>query len=54
MSDLVVIEFPSEAKAEDVRQRLLDMQKEEEALRAALAAAAATQLKVEDHAADAA
>jgi uncharacterized membrane protein len=28
MSDLVVIEFPSEAKAEEVRQRLLDMQKE--------------------------
>jgi len=28
MSDLVVIEFASEAKAEKVRQRLLDMQKE--------------------------
>jgi uncharacterized membrane protein len=28
MSDLVVIEFPTEAKAEEVRQRLLDMQKE--------------------------
>jgi uncharacterized membrane protein len=28
MSDLVVIEFPSEAKAEQVRQKLLDMQKE--------------------------
>jgi len=28
MSDLVVIEFSSEAKAEEVRQRLLDMQKE--------------------------
>jgi uncharacterized membrane protein len=28
MSDLVVIEFPSEAKAEEVRQKLLDMQKE--------------------------
>jgi uncharacterized membrane protein len=28
MSDLVVIEFPSEAKAEVVRQRLLDMQKD--------------------------
>jgi uncharacterized membrane protein len=28
MSDLVVIEFPSEAKAEKVRQKLLDMQKE--------------------------
>jgi len=28
MSDLVVIEFPSEAKAEEVRQRLLDMQKD--------------------------
>jgi uncharacterized membrane protein len=26
MSDLVVIEFPSEAKAEEVRQKLLDMQ----------------------------
>jgi uncharacterized membrane protein len=28
MSDLVVIEFPTEAKAEEVRHRLLDMQKE--------------------------
>jgi len=28
MSDLVVIEFPSEEKAEEVRQKLLDMQKE--------------------------
>lgn len=28
MSDLVVIEFPTEAKAEEVRQKLLDMQKE--------------------------
>src|SRR5271167_4853114 len=28
MSDLVVIAFPSEAKAEEVRQKLLDMQKE--------------------------
>ena len=28
MSDLVVIEFPSEAKAEEVRQKLLDMQKD--------------------------
>jgi uncharacterized membrane protein len=28
MTDLVVIEFPSEAKAEEVRQKLLDMQKE--------------------------
>src|SRR5271166_3115822 len=28
MSDLVVIEFPSEAKAEEVRQKLLSMQKE--------------------------
>jgi uncharacterized membrane protein len=28
MSDLVVIEFPSEAKAEEVRHKLLDMQKE--------------------------
>jgi uncharacterized membrane protein len=28
MSDLVVIEFPSEAKAEEIRQRLLDMQKD--------------------------
>ncbi len=28
MSDLVVIEFPSEAKAEEVRQKLLGMQKE--------------------------
>ncbi len=28
MSDLVVIAFPSEAKAEEVRQRVLDMQKE--------------------------
>jgi uncharacterized membrane protein len=28
MSDLVIIEFPSEAKAEEVRQRLLAMQKE--------------------------
>ena len=28
MSDLVVIEFPSEQKAEEVRQRLLDMQKD--------------------------
>lgn len=27
MSDLVVIEFPTEAKAEEVRQKLLDMQK---------------------------
>lgn len=28
MSDLVVIEFPTEAKAEEVRQKLLDMQKD--------------------------
>src|SRR5262245_5184531 len=28
MSDLVVIEFPSEAKAEEIRQKLLDMQKD--------------------------
>jgi uncharacterized membrane protein len=28
MSDLVVIAFPSEAKAEEVRQKLLDMQKD--------------------------
>jgi uncharacterized membrane protein len=28
MSDLVVIEYPSEAKAEEVRNKLLDMQKE--------------------------
>ena len=28
MSDLVVVEFPSEAKAEEVRQKLLDMQKD--------------------------
>jgi uncharacterized membrane protein len=28
MSDLVVIEFPSEQKAEEVRQKLLDMQKD--------------------------
>jgi uncharacterized membrane protein len=28
MNDLVVIEFPSEAKAEEVRQKLLDMQNE--------------------------
>jgi uncharacterized membrane protein len=28
MSDLVVIEFPSEAKAEEVRQKLLDLQKD--------------------------
>jgi uncharacterized membrane protein len=28
MSDLLVIAFPSEAKAEEVRQKLLDMQKE--------------------------
>ena len=28
MSDLVVIEFPSEAKAEEVRDKLLDMQSE--------------------------
>lgn len=28
MSDLVVIEFPSEAKAEEVRNKLLDMRKE--------------------------
>src|SRR5208283_1276516 len=28
MSDLVVIEFPSEAKAEEVRQKLLSMQRE--------------------------
>jgi uncharacterized membrane protein len=28
MSDLVVIEFPSEAKAEEVRQKLLSLQKE--------------------------
>jgi uncharacterized membrane protein len=28
MSDLVVIEFPSEAKAEEVRQRLIDLQKD--------------------------
>ncbi len=27
MSDLVVIEFPSEAKAEEVRQKLLDLQR---------------------------
>jgi len=27
MSDLVIIEFPSEAKAEEVRDKLLDMQK---------------------------
>jgi uncharacterized membrane protein len=28
VSDLVVIEFPSEAKSEEVRQRVLDMQKD--------------------------
>src|SRR5258708_19665404 len=28
VSDLVVIEFPSEVKAEEVRQKLLDMQKD--------------------------
>jgi uncharacterized membrane protein len=28
MSDLVVIAFPSEAKAEEIRQKLLDMQKD--------------------------
>jgi len=28
VSDLVVIEFPSEAKAEEVRQKVLDMQKD--------------------------
>jgi len=28
MSDLVVIEFPSEAKAEEVRQKLIDLQKD--------------------------
>jgi uncharacterized membrane protein len=28
LSDLVVIAFPSEAKAEEVRQKLLDMQKD--------------------------
>src|SRR4030095_6046007 len=28
MSDLVVIAFPTEAKAEEVRQRVLDLQKE--------------------------
>jgi uncharacterized membrane protein len=28
MSDLVVIEFPSEAKAEEVREKLLNMQNE--------------------------
>jgi uncharacterized membrane protein len=28
MADLVEIAFPSEQKAEEVRQRLLDMQKE--------------------------
>jgi uncharacterized membrane protein len=28
MSDLVVIVYPSEAKAEEVRQRLLSLQKE--------------------------
>jgi uncharacterized membrane protein len=28
MSDLLVIEFSTEAKAEEVRQTLLDMQKE--------------------------
>ena len=28
MSDLVVIAFPSEAKAEEIRHKLLDMQKE--------------------------
>jgi uncharacterized membrane protein len=28
MSDLLVIEFPTEANAEEVRQTLLDMQKE--------------------------
>src|SRR3974377_1793138 len=28
MSDLVVIDFPTEAKAEEVRQKLLSMQKE--------------------------
>ena len=28
MSDLVVIAFPTEAKAEEVRQKLLSMQKE--------------------------
>jgi uncharacterized membrane protein len=29
MSDLIAIVYPSEAKAEDVRQRLLKMQKED-------------------------
>jgi uncharacterized membrane protein len=28
MSDVVVVEFPTEAKAEEVRQKLLDMQRE--------------------------
>ena len=28
MSDVVVVEFPSETKAEEVRQKLLDMQNE--------------------------
>ena len=28
MSDLVVIAFPSEAKAEEVRQKVLNLQKE--------------------------
>jgi uncharacterized membrane protein len=28
MADLVVIQFPSEAEAREVRQKLLDMQKE--------------------------
>src|SRR5580692_5859008 len=28
MSDLIVVAFPTEAKAEEVRQKLLDMQKE--------------------------
>ena len=28
MSDLVVIAFPSEAKAEEVRQKILELQKE--------------------------
>src|ERR1700730_9195352 len=28
MSDVVVVEFPSEAKAEELRQKLLDMQNE--------------------------
>ncbi len=28
MTDVVVVEFPSEAKAEEVRERLLDMQRE--------------------------